>query len=260
MCNQLIMDTDYKMLIALRENAEDQGLKELVEIRKDMFTKSYKEDDFEMEKDDEGGQKNKKYGDKVDEAKDEIDKDGGEDDNVDNDGDNENNNNGGGNDGENGGGNDGENGGKDGDDGNNGEDNGENGDDGNNCGNDQMGEENNEELGNDSITGGEARKEEERKDESKENHDLIDLKNILEKVFNENNNYELLGKGLVGTKDNAIVPFDMDLLSTQNGTQSSDDNEKERREMQYEDLEDIVPLSLSQEPKISFQVITKEEN
>ena len=87
-----------------------------------------------------------------------------------------------------------------------------------------MGEQNNEDLGNDSITVGEDRKEEGRKDESKD---------ILEKVINEINK--------------AIVPFDMDLLSTQNGTQSSDDNEKEKQEMQYDDLEDIVPMPLSQE-------------
>lgn len=207
LCNQLMLDTDYKLRIAMRLNPEDEELKEMVEVRKDMFAESYKEDDFEMKKDDEGGKKNEKDG---DDAGDEID------------GDDENHKNGG-------------NGRKDGDDGN--------------YQNDQMGEQNNEDRGNDNITGGECRKEEGKKDEANEKHDLVDLNDILKKLSNEKENYELLGKGLVGTKDNAIVPFDLDLLSSQNGTQSADEYETETQEMQYDDLEDIVPLPVSQEPE-----------
>ncbi|PWA62256.1 hypothetical protein CTI12_AA365670 [Artemisia annua] len=61
---------------------------------------------------------------------------------------------------------------------------------------------------------------------------------------------EMIGsdEGLVGTKDNAIVPFDLDLLSSQNGTQSTNENQTKTQEMQYEYLEDIVPLPVSQEP------------
>ncbi|PWA39314.1 hypothetical protein CTI12_AA573110 [Artemisia annua] len=43
-CNQLILDTDYKLRIALRLYPEDGELKEMVEIRKDLFADSYKED------------------------------------------------------------------------------------------------------------------------------------------------------------------------------------------------------------------------
>ena len=98
------------------------------------------------------------------------------------------------------------------------------------------------------YVGGEGRKEDGRKDEPNEKQDLVDLNDILKKVSNEKKNYELLGKELVGTKDNAIVPFDLDLLTSQNGSQSTNENQTESQEMQYEYLEDIVSLPVSQEP------------
>ena len=98
------------------------------------------------------------------------------------------------------------------------------------------------------YVGGEGRKEDGRKDEPNEKQDLVDLNDILKRVSNEKKNYELPGKELVGTKDNAIVPFDLDLLTSQNGSQSTNENQTETQEMQYEYLEDIVSLPVSQEP------------
>ena len=72
LCNQLMLDTDYKMRIALRLNPEDEELKKMVKIRKDLFADSYKEDSFEMGNGDKDGQKNEKYGDK-DAKKDVVD-------------------------------------------------------------------------------------------------------------------------------------------------------------------------------------------
>ena len=68
------------------------------------------------------------------------------------------------------------------------------------------------------FVGDEGRKDG-KKDEANEKQDLVDLNDILKKVRNEKKNHELIGKELVGTKENAIVPFDLDLLSSQNGTQ-----------------------------------------
>lgn len=59
-----MLDTDYKLMIALRLNAEDEELKKIVKIRKDIFAYSYKEDRFEMGNNDKDGKKNEKYEDK----------------------------------------------------------------------------------------------------------------------------------------------------------------------------------------------------
>ncbi|PWA59697.1 hypothetical protein CTI12_AA364190 [Artemisia annua] len=196
LCNQLMMDTDYKLMIALRLNPEDEDLKKMVETRKDLFAESYKED----------GHKN-------------------------------------------------------GDVATNGEENDGNGwqnvDDGNNL-NEQMGDQNKEDGGNDDMAGDKGIYEEGTKETLNVNHDLIDMNDFLKKVSDKEKksdifgtNPEVSGQDLVGTKYNAIVPFDMDLISSQRLSQSTDENEKQTQEMQYDDLEDIVPLPESQEPNLT---------
>ncbi|PWA72729.1 hypothetical protein CTI12_AA262800 [Artemisia annua] len=193
LCNQLMMDTDYKLMIALKLNPEDEDLKKLVETRKDLFAESFKEDCY-----------------------------------------------------------------KNGDDATNGEENDGNGwdnvDDGNNL-NEQMGGQNKED---DDLAGEKVIDEEGRKENLNTNHDFIDMNDFLKKVINKEKesdifgtNPEVSGHDLVGTKYNAIVPFDMDLISSQRLSQSTDENEKQSQEMQYDDLEDIVPLPESQEPNLT---------
>ncbi|PWA79853.1 hypothetical protein CTI12_AA201090 [Artemisia annua] len=48
LCNQLMLDTDYKFKIALRLNPDDEQLKKMVEIRKDLFADSYTEHSFDI--------------------------------------------------------------------------------------------------------------------------------------------------------------------------------------------------------------------
>ena len=91
-----------------------------------------------------------------------------------------------------------------------------------------------------------------------ENHDLIDMNYFLEKVSNKEKkddifgtNPEVSGQDLVATKYNAIVPFDIDLNSSQGLSQSTNENENQSQEMQYDDLEDIVHLPESQEPNLT---------
>lgn len=62
LCNNFMLDIDFKLRIALRLNSEDEELKKLVEIRKDLFVDSYKEDSFEMGNVDKDGQQKEKYG------------------------------------------------------------------------------------------------------------------------------------------------------------------------------------------------------
>ena len=206
LCNQLMLDTDYKLMIASRLNPDDEELKKLVEIRKDLFAESYNED----------GHKNGDDATNVDE----------------NDG------------------------------------NGwENVDDAKNQ-NEQMGDQNKEDGGNDDIAGDKGINKDGIKDDLNgsrnkktalnENHDLIDMKYFLEKVSNKEKkddifgtNPEVSGQDLVATKYNAIVPFDIDLNSSQGLSQSTNENENQSQEMQYDDLEDIVHLPESQEPNLT---------
>ena len=203
LCNQLMLDIDYKLMIASRINPEDEELKKLVEIRKDLFAESYNEH----------GHKN------GDDATNDYENDGNCWENV---------------------------------------------DDAKNQ-NEQMGDQNKEDGGNDGDKGinkdgikDDLNESRNKKTSLNESHDLIDMKYFLEKVSNKEKkddifgtNREVSGQDLVATKYNAIVPFDIDLNSSQGLSQSTNENENQSQEMQFDYLEDIVQLPESQEPNLT---------